>query len=174
MMIHGKTISTAAIFALTVGFFAGVAKAESESTLALVPLHSVAENAPADNARFRPEADQLGLEGFDGGPAVTYSIDFVSGGDVAAVDFTIQVPSLLNGIISDDCVAELPDTHMGRCRFDPASKKLKVVIFSMSNAALPTGSFGQIQVPARAVPVIVKDSVTLSDGQGTKLEAEVL
>jgi hypothetical protein len=157
---------------LSLGIVADSAEAAGKSTLALIPISGpdLRQDSPGG---FRPEADSVERRG---GVAV-YSLDFVSGGDVAAMDFSIRVPKdQLGGraLGVDQCVSALPATHMGQCRFNSETGTLKVVIFSMSNAELSTGALGQIRLPAGVTPTIVEDSVTLSDAQGKRVEAEVL
>lgn len=157
-----------------------VSYAADKNTLALVPLNLQGVSVPRQGQRERieqPERIQVPAENSRRRAQTLYSIDFVSAGGTTAMDFSIQFPPgsvSQNSIAIGSCVADLPKSHMGQCKFNAESNELKVVIFSLGNAELPTGSIGHIRVPAGASPIIVQDSVTMSDADGSRQPAEIL
>lgn len=106
-----------------------------------------------------------------------FSIDLISAGEVVALDFEIRIEAP-NGLPTEaglsDCVSMLPKSHMGQCRYHADRGALKVVVFSVSNAGLPTGPLGRIMLPSDVNARIVESSVTLSDSEGNRLPVEVL
>ncbi|MGM0657941.1 MAG: hypothetical protein ACQET0_05140 [Pseudomonadota bacterium] len=153
-----------------------VADNQGKATLALIPAGQNA--AMADSAATRSEG-RVSIRNSRSAEShgQKYTIDLVSDGNVSALDFEINIggsdgsPQSLN---VDGCASGLPDSHMGRCRYHADRGVLKVVVFSMSNAPLPTGSLGEIRVPPSMNAAIEEDSVTLSDGEGQRLDVDVL
>lgn len=163
---------------LLVASIAGIAPSlASENTLALVSLGGGGHAAGSANRSRKLSIDGAGQQAAN---LRSYSIDYIGGEKGTALNFTIKLngPGLSSarrgGADFGNCVVGLPATHQGQCRYHAESGELKVVVFSMSNAVLSTGSIGTIVLPAGVEASLKPDSVTLSDRNGKRVDLEVL
>src|SRR6056297_1103237 len=105
----------------------------------------------------------LWLQPTDGG----FSVEFVSGGDVAGLQFDVKGLTVAEGQF--DCGASLADSHIASCSINNEGN-LRVIVFSMNNAPIPDGTLVTIRqlsskaIGAESLGGQVKSTWSASDG----------
>ncbi len=101
------------------------------------------------------------------------ALDFVASGDATAFEFELALPKGSRNIDTSKCLAELPATHTGACKFNPDTGNVVVIVYSNDNRPLPAGivSLGWIQAPGGQAPLVQK--LLVSDTTGRSLPVSV-
>ena len=97
------------------------------------------------------------------------ALDFVNSGDASAFEFEIAVPKGAK-VDTAGCLAELPSSHTGACKFNEKTGRVIVLVYSNANEVLPDGivPLGRIAIsgPSKGAQV---EKVLVSDQTGKPL-----
>ncbi|MCG8463540.1 MAG: hypothetical protein MI750_01655 [Xanthomonadales bacterium] len=130
-------------------------------------------SAFAANFAETKSSDDLWIQSSKSG----YSVEYVGKGDVAGLQFDIYDSSIAEGNYS--CGASLASTHIASCNLHEKEGFLRVVIFSLSNAALSDSSLVQVTTGSANSFAQTKSSASLknvifSDNKGQNVTPEHL
>ena len=100
-----------------------------------------------------------------------FNIDFLDDDkNVAAISFYIDVDAGVKLNLAG-CMAGLPNSHTGVCK--QIGDQVRVAVFSLDNAPIPTGRIGTILTKGARTELVVKNS-SFSDSKGNAVSADVL
>lgn len=146
--------------------------AMADPALMIAPVDSAGSMTAESPAGDREKVSIGQNTGIAFGTARAFNIDFLAeeGKDVAAITFFLEIQGNAELDLSD-CLANLPSTHTGACK--QTGDQVRVVVFSMSNAPIPTGRIGSIRSRSGPASISVKNP-SFSDPDGSAVSADVL
>lgn len=97
------------------------------------------------------------------------ALDLVTDGDVSAFQFEVPLKNA-KVVDFDNCTSELPSTHIGTCALDSRTNRLKVIVYSATNASFPQGavSIGHISLNSSTADIKV-ESIELVSTDGKQV-----
>ncbi|HMB39798.1 MAG TPA: hypothetical protein VKO85_12020 [Wenzhouxiangellaceae bacterium] len=112
-----------------------------------------------------------------------YSVEFVSDGEIAGLQFDVQGLSVAEG--QYDCGVGLADSHVANCSIN-SDGNLRVIVFSMDNAPVPDGTMvfirnaspsakrAELLTAARQAAAPTLSGVLLADAEATDVTPDHL
>lgn len=96
-------------------------------------------------------ADELVVTTEKSGRANVAGLDYVSSGRATGLEFRLKVPNDAT-VDTSKCLAQIPKSHAGVCKFNNVEGYVVGMVFSDTNALLPKGlvSIGSITVTSKA------------------------
>ena len=111
----------------------------------------------------------LVTHGADRSGSTVAALDLQSSGEATAIQFAIELPKGAKNIDTSGCLSSLPSTHIGMCKANAEKGRVAVMIYSTSNAPLPSGmvELGKVSFEARGKGEIALDRVVAGGAKGS-------
>lgn len=103
-----------------------------------------------------------------------YSIDFLNNDGITAIQFDVAFSGAsMKKSALGSCVSGLPKTHSGSCSI-LKNGNIRIIVFSISNAVLDTGSIGSIKLNVNTVSNVSINKVLMGTPDMKEIKGEVM
>jgi hypothetical protein len=121
--------------------------------------------------------DLIGTTAEGKGGRNTVALDFVTSGESVAFEFVVALPKGATKVDVAGCMKGLPSTHQAKCVYNDQANEVTALIFSTSNAKLPSGALNLGSISYNSLlkggaGATIRDLV-VADGLGKTIQSEI-